>query len=140
MTARAEIKVVSPIRFIKLMPETANILHEQSQDFTVEVVWKEGANQQGLAEFIKFSWHSLLQGEQNGDKIKIIGTRPVRSARITASLSHELFGRHSAEAKLTVNPLIQSIKITPNSANLTKGQRYTFNIEMTWTEGAQKRH
>lgn len=139
MTARAEIKVVSPIESITITPDQAEILHEQTQDFEVVVNWKEGAEQQDVSEYITFTWPNLLEGEQSGDRLTITGTRPIKNAKITASLSHELLGKHSAEAKLTVNPLIQSIKITPSSINLTKGQRYTFNIEITWTEGAQEK-
>lgn len=139
LTARADIKVVSPIESIAITPDQAEILHEQTQDFEVVVNWKEGAEQQDVSEYITFTWPNLLEGEQSGDRLTITGTRPVHNAKIRAELNHELYGRHVAEAILTIKQLIESIQITPKNITLVKGQRQEFRITITWAEGAQEK-
>lgn len=139
MTARAEIAVVTPIQGILITPEQAEILHEQSQNFTVEINWKEGAQQQDISEHLEFTWPKALVAQVNGSEITVMGTRPIHNAKITAKLQHELYGELTATATLTVNQLIQSIQLTPRNATLVKGERQEFLCNITWSEGAQEK-
>lgn len=139
MTSRADIRVVSPIQNISITPSEVVILHEQTQDFEVEVFWKEGAEQQDVSQYITFTWPNLLEAEQSGNRLTVTATRPVRNARIRAVLEGELLGWHAAEATLTVKQLIESIQIIPKNATLVKGQRQEFQVEITWAEGAQEK-